>query len=182
MTDLPPPAELHQITNNFMTRVLILLGLLGLTMDMGLARPIEVIVYSKTSWYRHPEIARINGYLATLGAKHDINVSITESADELSARNLKNYDLILFNNATNLGESLTVDQRKPVIQWFNNGGGIMVMHAGIVQNGTWPELIDIAGCDFHGDSEFMEARFLVDPKAEGDPIVAGKSKEFRYTA
>ena len=77
-----------------MTRVLILLGLLGLNMDMGLARPIEVIVYSKTSWYRHPEIARINGCLATLGAKHDINVSITESADELSARNLKNYDLI----------------------------------------------------------------------------------------
>ena len=34
----------------------------------------------------------------------------------------------------------------------------------------------------HGDSEFVEARFLVDPKAEGDPVVAGKSKEFTYTA
>ena len=165
-----------------MIRVIILLGLLGLAVDLGCARPIEVLVYSKTSWYRHPEIARINGYLATLGAKHDITVSITESADELSARNLQNYDLILFNNSTNLGESLTAEERKPVIQWFNNGGGIMVMHAGIVQNGTWPELIEIAGCDFHGDSEFVEARFLVDPKAEGDPVVAGKSKEFRYTA
>jgi type 1 glutamine amidotransferase len=28
----------------------------------------------------------------------------------------------------------------------------------------------------------VEARFIVDPKAEGDPIVAGKTKEFRYTA
>ena len=165
-----------------MTRAIFFLGLLGLAFDLGYARPIEVIVYSKTSWYRHPEIARINGYLATLGAKHDINVSITESANELSARNLKNYDLILFNNATNLGESLTVEKRKPVIQWFNKGGGIMAMHAGIVQNGTWPELIEIAGCDFHGDSEFMEARFLVDPQAEEDPVVAGKRKEFRYTA
>ena len=34
------------------------------------AKPIEVIVYSATSWYRHPEIPRINGYLARLGAKH----------------------------------------------------------------------------------------------------------------
>ena len=88
-----------------MTRAIFFLGLLGLAFDLGYARPIEVIVYSKTSWYRHPEIARINGYLATLGAKHDINVSITESANELSARNLKNYDLILFNNATNLGKA-----------------------------------------------------------------------------
>ena len=58
----------------------------------------------------------------------------------------------------------------------------MVIHAAIVQNGPWPELIELAGCDFHGDSEFVEARFLVDPKAEGDPVVAGKSKEFTYTA
>ncbi|NRB26276.1 MAG: ThuA domain-containing protein [Roseibacillus sp.] len=153
-----------------------------MVLGLASAKPIEVIVYSKTAWYRHPEIARINGYLATLGAKHDINVSITESPDELSAGNLGNYDLILFNNSTNLGESLTVEQRKPIIEWFGKGGGIMVIHAAIVQNGTWPELIEIAGCDFHGDSEFVEARFLVDPKAEGDPVVAGKSKEFKYTA
>ena len=58
----------------------------------------------------------------------------------------------------------------------------MAMHAGIVQNGTWPELIEIAGCDFDSDSDYMEARFLVDPKAEGDPILAGKKKQFNYTA
>lgn len=163
-----------------------LLALLFLTTCFALpattAKPIEVIVYSKTSWYRHPEISRINGWLAVLGSKHDINVSITESAKDLGARNLEKYDLILFNNATNLGESLTVEERKPIIEWFKKGGGIMIMHAGIVQNGTWPELIEISGCDFAADSEFVEARFEVDPKAEGDPIVAGKSKEFTYTA
>ena len=146
------------------------------------AKPIEVIVYSATSWFRHAEIPRINGYLARLGAKHEINVSLTEDAGDLSAENLKRYELILFNNATNLGESLTVEQRKPIIEWFRKGGGIMVMHAGIVQNGTWPELIEIAGCDFDADSEYVEARFTIDPKAEGDPIVAGKSKEFTYIA
>ena len=162
--------------------LVLLLFLIALMPGLASAKPIEVLVYSKSSWYRHPEIARINGYLAILGAKNGINVSITESPDELSARKLGNYDLILFNNSTNLGESLTTEQRKPIIDWFRKGGGIMVMHAGIVQNGTWPELIEIAGCDFHGDSEFVEARFLVDPKAEGDPVVAGKSKEFTYTA
>ena len=161
--------------------LLVLTALLALPAARADA-PIEMIVYSKTSWFRHPDIGRISGYLAVLGSKHGINVSITEDAKDLSARNHEQYDLILFNNSTNLGESLTVEERKPIIEWFHKGGGIMVMHAGIVQNGTWPELIEIAGCDFHGDSEFVEARFLVDPKAEGDPIVAGKSREFTYTA
>jgi type 1 glutamine amidotransferase len=146
------------------------------------AKPIEVLVYSATAWYRHPEIPRINGFLARLGTKHDINISVTEDAEDLKATSLKQYDLVLFNNATNLGESVPEDIQEEFIKWFKEGGGIMMIHAGIVQNGTWPALIEIAGCDFDADSEYVEARFLVDPKAEGDPIVAGKKREFTYTA
>jgi type 1 glutamine amidotransferase len=146
------------------------------------AKPIEVLVYSATAWYRHPEIPRINGFLARLGTKHNINISVTENAEDLKTVSLKQYDLVLFNNATNLGESVPEDIQKEFIAWFRKGGGIMMIHAGIVQNGTWPELIEIAGCDFDADSEYVEARFVVDPKVEGDPILAGKKKEFTYTA
>ena len=146
------------------------------------AKPIEVLAFSATAWYRHPETSRINGFLARLGAEHGIHVSVSEDPRDLNPKNLANYDLLLFNNATNLGETLTVAQRKPIIEWFRNGGGIMAMHAGIVQNGTWPELIEIAGCDFDAGSEYVEARFVVGPKAAGDPIVAGMKKEFVYTA
>lgn len=146
------------------------------------AKPIEVLVYSATAWYRHPEIPHLNGFLARLGAKHNINISVSENPTDLEMESLKGYDLILFNNSTNLGEIVPEKTQKEVIEWFKKGGGIMAMHAGIVQNGTWPELIEIAGCDFDSDSDYMEARFMVDPKAEEDPIVAGKKKEFRYTA
>ena len=146
------------------------------------AKPVKVLVYSATAWYRHPEIPKINGFLVRLGAQHNINVSVTENAEDLKSESLKNYDLVLFNNSTNLGESVPEKIQKEVVTWFKNGGGIMVIHAGIVQNGTWPELIEIAGCDFDADSEYVEARFVIDPKAEGDPIVAGKKKEFTYTA
>ena len=76
------------------------------------AKPIEVLVYSATAWYRHPEIPRINGYLARLGTKHDINISVTENAKDLKTASLKQYDLVLFNNATNLGESVPEDIQK----------------------------------------------------------------------
>ena len=165
-----------------MNRLLTILLVSCFALPAAGAKPVEVLVYSATSWYRHPEIPKINGFLARLGAKHGINISITENSTDLKAESLTSYDLVLFNNSTNLGESVPEDIQKELIEWFRKGGGIMMMHAGIVQNATWPELIAIAGCDFDADSEYMEARFIVDPKAEGDPIVAGKKKEFTYTA
>jgi len=107
---------------------------------------------------------------------------VTENPADLKQENLKDYNLLLLNNATNLGENIPKEIQRGIINWFEGGGAIMAMHAGIVQNGTWPELIEIAGCDFDSDSDYMEARFLVDPKAEGDPILAGKKKQFNYTA
>ncbi len=107
---------------------------------------------------------------------------MTENPADLKQENLKDYNLLLLNNATNLGENIPKEIQRGIINWFEGGGAIMAMHAGIVQNGTWPELIEIAGCDFDSDSDYMEARFLVDPKAEGDPILAGKKKQFDYTA
>lgn len=107
---------------------------------------------------------------------------MTENPADLKQENLKDYNLLLLNNATNLGENIPTEIQKEIINWFDGGGAIMAMHAGIVQNGTWPELIKIAGCDFDSDSDYMEARFLVDPKAEGDPLLAGKKEQFTYTA
>ena len=137
-----------------MNRLLSILLLSCFVFPAAGAKPIEVLVYSATAWYRHPEIPRINGYLARLGTKHDINISVTENAKDLKMASLKQYDLVLFNNATNLGESVPEDIQKEFITWFRKGGGIMMIHAGIVQNGTWPELTEIAGCDFDADSEY----------------------------
>ena len=152
------------------------------SLPISLSKPIDVIIYSATAWYRHPEIPKLNGFLVRLGAKQKINISVTENPADLKQENLKDYNLLLLNNATNLGENIPKEIQRGIINWFEGGGAIMAMHAGIVQNGTWPELIEIAGCDFDSDSDYMEARFLVDPKAEGDPILAGKKKQFNYTA
>ena len=149
---------------------------------MSRAKPIDVLIYSATAWFRHAEIPQLNGFLVRLGDKNNINVSVTEDPTDLKSENLKKYNLLLFNNSTNLGESIPREIQKEIINWFKSGGGIMAMHAGIVQNGTWPELIEIAGCDFDSDSDYMEARFLVDPKTAGDPLLAGKKKQFMYTA
>ena len=165
-----------------MKRLLAILLIYCFSLPMSLAKPIDVLIYSATAWFRHAEIPQLNGFLVRLGDKNNINVSVTEDPTDLKSENLKKYNLLLFNNSTNLGESIPREIQKEIINWFKSGGGIMAMHAGIVQNGTWPELIEIAGCDFDSDSDYMEARFLVDSKTEGDPLLAGKKKQFMYTA
>ena len=136
-----------------MLRLLLFIILYSFIALPSSAKNIEALIYSATAWYRHPEIPQINGFLVRLCDKNNIKVSVSENANDLKLNNLKKFDVLIFNNSTNLGESIPRNIQKEIIQWFNQGGGIMAMHAGIVQNGTWPELIEIAGCDFDSDSD-----------------------------
>ena len=42
--------------------------------------------------------------------------------------------------------------------------------------------MELGGCDFNSDSEFLKARVVVDPKAKDHPAVRGMGDSFEYTA
>ena len=42
--------------------------------------------------------------------------------------------------------------------------------------------MNLGGCDFNSDSEFLKARVIVDPKAKNHPAVKGMGDSFEYTA
>ena len=56
---------------------------------MSRAKPIDVLIYSATAWFRHAEIPQLNGFLVRLGDKNNINVSVTEDPTDLKSENLK---------------------------------------------------------------------------------------------
>ena len=56
------------------------------------------------------------------------------------------------------------------------------MHAALVHQQDWPWLHELAGCDFDSDSDFLEARVVVDPKAKEHPAVKGHGDSFVYKA
>ena len=143
-----------------MKRLLAISLIYCFSLPISLSKPIDVIIYSATAWYRHPEIPKLNGFLVRLGAKHNINISVTESPADLKQENLKDYNLLLLNNATNLGENIPKEIQKGIINWFEGGGAIMAMHAGIEHYGTWTELFVFAGCDVDSDSDYMVSRVL----------------------
>ena len=143
---------------------------------------INVLIFSGTGWYRHPETPRINGWLVRFGMERDIVFDVTENGKDLMRKNLDTYDVLLFNNANELVNVLDEKQRASVEAWYENGGGIVGLHALLVHQKEWEWLYDLGGCDFDSDSEFLEAKVVVDPGAMVHPAVKGWGPEFMYTA
>lgn len=73
-------------------------------------------------------------------------------------------------------------QRVAVEKWYRAGGGIVALHASLVRQTNWKWFNELAGCDFDSDSEYLEARVMVDPDAINHPTVKGHGPQFAYKA
>lgn len=141
----------------------------------------KVLVFGGTGWYRHPETAAINGWLSRLSDELKMQVDITESAKDIS-NILSRYQVLILNNSNQLIKILDQKQRKIIEDWYNNGGGIVALHAALVRQTEWAWLSKLGGCDFDSDSEYLEAKVIVDPSAKNHPTVKGHGMSFMYTA
>lgn len=144
--------------------------------------PLRVLLFSGTGWYRHPDIPIINGWIVRLGAEHNMQIDVSETGKDVSKKKLSYYDVIVFNNANVLDKIFDEKQRIAIEEWYKAGGGIVGLHALLVHQENWPWIMELGGCDFNSDSEFLKAKILVDPKAMDHPTVKGMGKEFWYEA
>ncbi|MEO0416755.1 MAG: ThuA domain-containing protein [Verrucomicrobiota bacterium] len=141
----------------------------------------SVLVFGGTGWYRHPETAAISGWLARLSDEVGMQVDVTESPKDI-LNLLDRYDVLILNNSNELVKIFDEKHREKVEKWYQAGGGIVALHAALVRQTEWKWLSELGGCDFNSDSEFLEARVVVDPKAKDHPTVKGHGEEFMYTA
>ena len=141
----------------------------------------SVLVFSGTGWYRHPEVAAISGWLARRSPELQMQVDVSENPNDL-LKILPKYKVLVFNNNTELTAILDARHQAAVRDWYRKGGGIVALHAALVRQTEWKWFNGLAGCDFDSDSEYLEARIVVDPKAKDHPAVRGHGMSFRYKA
>ncbi len=149
---------------------------------MGNEATLKILLFSGTGWFRHPGIPVVNGWIVRLGAEHNMQVDVSETGDDISKEKLSYYDVLLFNNANVLDKVFNEEQRNAIEEWYKDGGAIVGLHALLVHQENWPWLLELGGCDFNSDSEFLKAKLVVDPAATNHPAVAGMGKEFWYEA
>lgn len=139
----------------------------------------RLLVFSKTSWYRHPAIPMIDDWLVELGREHGMAVDVTEDAAAFTEENLRRYDAALFISTTDIGKSLDAAQQEAFIRWFRSGRGLVAMHAAGVHHDTWPWFSGLFGTDFDSDSEYVSAKVQADPSATSHPVLAGVPPAFK---
>lgn len=141
----------------------------------------SALVFSGTGWYRHPEVAAISGWLARRSPELQMQVDVSENPKDLLT-NLQKYQVLVLNNNTELTAILDARHQAAVRDWYRKGGGIVALHAALVRQTEWKWFNNLAGCDFDSDSEYLEARIIVDPKAKDHPAVRGHGMSFQYKA
>ncbi|MBT5707153.1 MAG: ThuA domain-containing protein [Verrucomicrobia bacterium] len=140
-----------------------------------------VLVFSGTGWYRHPEVPALSGWLARRSSDLKLQVDVTEDPNDL-VKMIDRYKVLVLNNCTEMTAILDEEKREKIEQWYEAGGGIVALHASLVRQTKWEWFNALAGCDFDSDSEFLEAKIVVDPAAKKHPTVRGHGSMFRYSA
>lgn len=113
----------------------------------------KVLVFSKTSGFRHGSIEPGIAMIEQLGQSYGYSVTATEDANVFTTTNLAQYSTIVFMNTT--GDIFNTQQENAFRSYMENGGGYVGTHsaADTEHNWDWYTNTLLAGAEFihHGD-------------------------------
>lgn len=136
----------------------------------------RILVFSKTSGYRHESIGVGKIALMDLGKKNNFDVDTTENAALFNEENLKNYRAVIFLNTTQ--NVLDPVQQADFKRFIEAGGGFMGIHAAADTEYEWPWYGDLLGAYFKSHPKTQEAKFV---KAKDSDLVKNLPAEWIRT-
>ena len=149
-----------------------ILALLALTLapagaalaSSGAADPrARVLVFSKTSGFRHDSIPAAVRAVRELGARNGIAVEATEDAGAFTSARLRRYDAVVFLLTT--GDVLNAAQQNAFQRWFRAGGGYAGVHSASDTEYEWPWYGRLLGTRFRIHPQIQQARVqIVSPR------------------
>src|SRR3954464_13124583 len=136
-----------------MTRVRLLpclaLALAALCSCAGAAAPksYRVLVFTKTTGFRHTSIDEGARAIEALGRAHRFSVDTTADAGRFTRRNLARYDAVVFVSTTGTPIARRSQQRA-FERYIEHGGGFVGVHAASDTRGRWPWYDRLVGAPF----------------------------------
>ncbi|MBP2319893.1 glucose/arabinose dehydrogenase/PKD repeat protein/type 1 glutamine amidotransferase [Kibdelosporangium banguiense] len=133
--------------------VLLLVGAFGVPAAAAAPR-FSVLVFSKTTNFRHESIEAGNAAIKKLGEQNNFAVEATEDAAAFTDTNLARFAAIIFNNTNSTpqsGDLLNAEQRAAFQRYIQRGGGWTGIHAATASERDWKWFEGLAGAifDFH---------------------------------
>lgn len=119
------------------------------------AAPYDVLVFSKTSGFRHDSIPAGIDALRALGQEQGFTVTATEDATAFSPDNLSGYETVVFLSTT--GDVLDSTQQHALQSYVDSGGGYVGVHAAADTEYDWPYYGQLVGAWFKSHPAIQRA-------------------------
>lgn len=106
----------------------------------------RVLVFSKTTVFRHESIGSGIEAIRKLGQEHHFLVDTTENAAQFNEENLRRYKAVIFLSTT--GDVLNQQQQNDLERFIQAGGGYVGIHAAADTEYDWPWYGKLVGAYF----------------------------------
>lgn len=130
----------------------------------------KVLIYTNCGGFVHTDgIRGGNNLIKLLGTENGFTVEETGDALKLNAANLKQYNVVVFNNNTGLSVPGAAEQAA-FKSYMEQGGGWFGIHGALDHSGaSWQWYYDFAGTQFASHSPVQKATVKVDPEVKANP-------------
>jgi type 1 glutamine amidotransferase len=132
----------------------------------------RVLVFSKTTAFRHDSIPAGIAAIQKLGQQNNFTVDATEDDTKFTDANLAQYAAVVFLSTT--GDPVTTQAEKDAFQrYIEHGGGFVGIHAASDSGYNWPWYGKLVGAYFKQHPALQNARVKVEdpnhPSTQGLP-------------
>ena len=125
------------------------------------AAPFKVLVFSKTTGFRHDSIPAGIQAIRTLAAANNFTVDATEDDALFTDTTLAQYKTVIFLSAT--GDPVSTQAEKDAFQrYIEHGGGYVGVHAAADSGYTWPWYGKLVGAYFKQHPAIQPARLVIE--------------------
>jgi len=119
-----------------------------------------VLVFTRTTGYRHESIPDGVQALTELAAAEGLAVEHTEDPAVFTAQRLASCRVVVWLSTS--GDVLDADQRAALATWLHEGGRFAGVHAATTAEPGWPEFERIAGARFRSHPDLQPATVVVE--------------------
>jgi cytochrome c len=143
--------------------------------------PFKVLVFSKTTGFRHDSIPAGIAAIQQLGQQNNFTVDATEDDTLFTDANLAQYQAVVFLSST--GDPLGTQAEKDAFQrYIEGGGGFVGIHAASDSGYTWAWYGGLVGAYFKQHPDIQPATVKVEdpahPSTNGLPVEITRTDEW----
>lgn len=164
----------------YLITMMLLLGMGTVISSCNKTRPgkPKVLVFTKTSGFRHASIPVGIKAIQQLGAENGFEVDTTENAAYFNEDSLQHYSAVIFLNTT--GDVLNHVQEADFERYIQAGGGYVGVHSATDTEYDWPWYGQLAGAYFANHPEGVHKASLV-VKDKTFPATSGLPDKWEHT-